>query len=262
MQPRRNTATSAAGGWDQAAQWYDHLVGDLGSDYHRNVLLPAALRMLAPVAGQRVVDLCCGQGVLVRQLLVQQAGFVLGVDASPRLIAAARSRTPADGRVRYEIADVCKPGPFADESFDRAACLMAVQDLPDLPGFMGCAAKALRPGGRLVILMMHPCFRIPRQTHWGWDESSKIQYRRIDRYSAEMEIPIRTHPGREETTHTTFYHRPLAAYFDALGAAGFGVTQAEELYTHRRSDTGGRARAENRAGEEIPVFLALGGTRT
>ena len=40
-------------GWDQVAGWYDKLVGDRGSDYHRNVILPAAMRLLAPSPGER-----------------------------------------------------------------------------------------------------------------------------------------------------------------------------------------------------------------
>ena len=35
---------------------------------------------------------------------------------------------------------------------------------------LASAAWALRPGGRLALLLTHPCFRIPRQSGWGWDE--------------------------------------------------------------------------------------------
>lgn len=49
--------------------WYDKLVGDEGSDYHRNVILPAALKLLDLKAGERVLDLCCGQGILTRSLM-------------------------------------------------------------------------------------------------------------------------------------------------------------------------------------------------
>src|SRR5690606_19976737 len=88
---KRPPAKRAAGerGWDQVAGWYDKLVGDGGSDYHRHVILPAALRLLAPAAGERILDLCCGQGVLFPLLLEAKAAGVTGVDASPKLIASA-----------------------------------------------------------------------------------------------------------------------------------------------------------------------------
>jgi SAM-dependent methyltransferase len=278
---RRPASAAADTAWDHVAQWYDRLVGDEGSDYHRAVILPAALQRLELAPGQRVLDLCCGQGVLVRLLEREPLRFILGIDASPQLIAAARQRglqrsilhayrdvaqgpagpagPPAE--VRFEVGDALQPGPWADGSFDRVACVMAAHDVADYGALARTAAASLRPGGKLALVLMHPCFRIPRQSSWGWDEARKIQYRRIDRYASPMEIPIQTAPGRDPGAHTRFFHRPLAEYVNALGAAGLAVTAMEEPGTHRRSDPGGRSRGENRAAGEIPVFLALTATR-
>ncbi|RYD29442.1 MAG: class I SAM-dependent methyltransferase, partial [Verrucomicrobiaceae bacterium] len=68
-------------GWDPVAAWYDKLVGETGMDYHRNVILPAALRILDPKAGESIIDICCGQGVLVKPLLDAGVAKVTGVDA-------------------------------------------------------------------------------------------------------------------------------------------------------------------------------------
>jgi ubiquinone/menaquinone biosynthesis C-methylase UbiE len=245
-------------GWDAVAAWYDKLVGESGSDYHQNVILPAALRLLAPKAGESVIDICCGQGVLARPLLDSGIGRFTGVDASPRLIEAAKSRHGGDPRVSFSIADVCQPGAWADGSHDAATCLMAVHDVPDISALFANMARALKPGGRAVLVLMHPCFRIPRKTHWGWDGDQKIQYRRIDSYTTALEIPITTHPGREASQHTIFHHRPLAALLTALGQAGLPVTACEELHSHRRSQASGPfSKAEHRAAEEFPLFLAL-----
>ncbi len=242
------------------AGWYDKLVGDEGSDYHQNVIMPAALRMLRIQPGERVLDLCCGQGVLARPMLDQGAGAVVGVDASPRLIESARQRI-SHPKVKFLISDVCTQSTWADGSFDAAACLMAVHDVPQIDKLFAHLAKALRTGGRAVIIFMHPCFRIPRQSHWGWDEEKKTQYRRMDRYGQPIDIPISTHPGRGPQTQTLFHHRPLAAYLSAIGAAGLAVTGCEELYSHRRSQPGSRSRGEHRAAEEFPLFIGLHVTR-
>jgi len=252
----RSPGPLRAAGWDHVAAWYDRLVGDAGSDYHREVLLPVTLRLLDPQPGERFIDLCCGQGVLARALLERQAGFVLGVDASRRLIAAARGRGPRDPRLRYLVGDATRPGDLGPP-FDGAACVMAVQDVDDESALFRTMAAALRDGGRGVIVMMHPCFRVPRQSSWGWDEARRIRYRRVDRYLTPLRVPIATHPGRDPGQHTVFYHRPLADYLNALGAAGLAVTAAEEPRSHRRIQPGGRSRGENRAAEEFPVFLAL-----
>lgn len=256
---RRPVRTDA--GWDHVATWYDRLVGDEGSDYHRHVILPTALSLLDPQAGEHILDLCCGQGVLTRLLLEREVGQVVAVDASEKLIAAAKARGPVDARVRYVVRDATRLGDIANGSFDAAACVMAVQDVDDVGLLFDGLGRSLRAGGRAVIVMMHPCFRVPRQSDWGWDEGKKTQYRRVDRYLSRMQVPIATHPGSNPGQQTFFHHRPLREYIDALGQAGLAVIAADEPVTHRQPPPGPRHRGQQRSFEEIPVFLALKAVR-
>jgi ubiquinone/menaquinone biosynthesis C-methylase UbiE len=244
-------------GWDPVASWYDKLVGETGSDYHRNLILPATLRMLDPKPGESIIDVCCGQGVLVNPLLESKIARFTGIDASPRLIASAKARHGADPRVSLLVADACLPGPWERGTHDAATCIMAVHDVPDIVALFSNISRALKPGARAVLVFMHPCFRIPRKTHWGWDADQKIQYRRLDSYSTPLEIPITTHPGKATGEQTTFYHRPLAELLTAIGRGGLAVTACEELYSHRRSQSGPFSKAEHRAAEEFPMFIAL-----
>lgn len=242
-------------GWDQVAQWYENLVGDEGSDYHKNVIVPAVMKRLGDLTAKRVIDVCCGQGFMGKILRQAGAARVLGVDASPQLIAAAKQRHTDDSQQRYLIADACQSGAWADGSHDIAICLMAVHDVPDLRGLFHNIARSLTPQGRALFVFMHPCFRLPQHTHWGWDAEKHMQYRRVDRYGSEHTISITTHPGRKHSQQTKFYHRPLPSYINALGAAGLAVTGCDELFTHRRSQVGPRSKAEHFAAEEFPMFL-------
>ena len=245
-------------GWDPVAAWYDKLVGETGSDYHQHVILPAAVRILDPKSGEAIIDVCCGQGVLVRPLLAAGIGKFTGVDASPRLIESARARHGKDPRVSLLIADVCQPAKWADGSHDAATCLMAVHDVPDIVAMCANIAKSLKPGGRALFVFMHPCFRIPRKSHWGWDGDQKIQYRRLDSYGTPLEIPITTHPGKDSGEQTAFHHRPLSELLTSIGRGGLAVTACEELYSHRRSQGAGPfSKAEHKAAEEFPLFIAL-----
>jgi ubiquinone/menaquinone biosynthesis C-methylase UbiE len=260
--PPAHTKHAADRGWDPVAAWYDKLVGETGSDYHQNVILPAALRMLDPKAGESIIDICCGQGVLVRPLLEAGVGKFTGVDASPRLIESAKSRHGHDPRVSWIVADACKSGAWVDGSHDAATCIMAVHDVPDITAMFTHLARSLKPGGRAVFIFMHPCFRIPKKTHWGWDADQKIQYRRIDGYASPLEIPITTHPGKNTGEQTSFHHRPLADLITSLGRGGLAVTACEELHSHRRSQSNGPfSKAEHKAAEEFPLFIALKAVR-
>ncbi len=256
--PARKQAPDKDSGWDPVAAWYDKLVGETGSDYHRNVILPAALRMLHPQSGESIIDICCGQGVLVKPLL--DAGVVkfTGVDASRRLVESAKARHGGDSRVSLIVADACKPGSWADGKNDAAACIMAVHDVPDTVGLFKNIAAALRTDGRAVVIFMHPCFRIPKKSHWGWDGDQKIQFRRLDSYGKPLEISITTHPGKNSGEQTFFHHRPLSDLLTDMGKSGLAVTACEELYSHRRSQGNGPfSKAEHAAAEEFPMFIAL-----
>jgi len=256
--PVRKNVEDGDRGWDGVAGWYDKLVGADGSDYHQHVILPAVMDLLSVQKGEAVVDVCCGQGVLVRHLLGAEAGEVLGVDASGKLISAARQRYGAGKDVSFLRADACAEGDWADGSFDAAACVMAVHDVPDAEGLMKNLAASLKPGGRAVVVMMHPCFRIPQESHWGWDGDQKIQYRRLDKYGKALEIGIQTRPGLGTDEGTVFYHRPLAEVISPMGKAGLGVVECVELFSHRRSQGGGPfSTAEHRAAEEFPLFIGL-----
>ena len=69
-------------------------------------------------------------------------------------------------------------------------------------------------------------------------------------------------PGSAPKQFTTSYHRPLQYYVKALKEAGFCMTDLEEWTSHRESTRGPRAKAENRARNEIPLFLFFEAQKT
>jgi ubiquinone/menaquinone biosynthesis C-methylase UbiE len=240
--------------WGEVAGWYDQLVGEAGSEYHREVVLPGVIRLLQPQRGQKIIDLACGQGVLCR-LLRSKGAEVTGIDAAESLIRVARERGPAE--IRYDVADARELKFLPPDAFDSAACVLAIQNIhPISPVFEG-AARALKPFGKLVIVMMHPCFRGSRETSWGWDEQKKVQYRRVDRYLIPRKTPIVTHPGAAPDQYTWTFHKPIEAYVKALRNAGLLIDAIEEWPSHKTSTSGPRAAAENVARKEVPLFMAI-----
>lgn len=245
--------------WSKVAQWYDELVGEEGSEYHRQVVLPGAMRLLGAQANDHVVDIACGQGVLCR-MLARQGILTTGVDASPDLIRLARDRNAqiTEGTIKptYHVHDVRDLSFLPENAFTAAACLLAIQNIHPIAPVFAAAARVLKPMGRFVIVMMHPAFRGPKESHWGWDEKQKVQYRRVDRYLLPRKVPIVTHPGKG-ADYTWTFHKPIEAYVKAARTAGMLVDALEEWPSHKTSTSGPRAPAENTARKEIPLFLAL-----
>lgn len=237
--------------WEKSADWYDRIIGAQGSDLYQRIVIPGALRMLQPQAGEKIMDLGCGQGVFTRAL-AESGAEVTGVDASPSLVQKARGY-PSMGGLRYLVRDAAKLGDLGP--FDGISCILALQNMAHLDDVCRAAAATLRQGGRFLWVMNHPCFRIPRQTSWGFEE--KVQYRRIDAYSTPLSIPILMHPGMPGSDTTMSFHHSLMDLMRPAFSAGFTLSGLEEWHSDKVSEPGPRARIENRARLEFPLFLAL-----
>ena len=245
---------AAKTGWEQVSDWYGGHMSESDSLLN-TVVNPGVLKLLAPVKGKQYLDIACGEGAFSR-LLVKSGVQVFGFDASPSLIERAQRLAPTN--TKYVVGDATHFAKLCQGmKFDGAVCLLAIQNIDPIAPVFHDAAAVLAPGAALVIVMNHPSFRIPRQSAWGWEDARQIQYRRLDMYMSPLKIPILAHPGADRSIKTVSYHRPLSAYMNALGANGFAVDALEEWTSNRVSDSGPKAKAENRARAEFPMFLAL-----
>lgn len=220
------------------------------------VVFPGTLRLLNPNDGGRYLDIACGEGTFTRLIAKRVRAEIVGMDAAPSLIQKARKTQ--NPNLKFFVGDAANfAKDFPAASFDGASCILAIQNIDALAPVFRDAAKVLKVGGSLVLVMNHPSFRQPRQSGWGWDEMRKLQYRRVDRYLSEYEMPIIAHPGSTMSEKTYSYHRPLSIYVNELAKHGFAIDAMEEWISPKKSDSGPKAKAENVARAEIPLFLAL-----
>lgn len=249
---KRSSPTS----WQKVGKWYDESVGKEGHFYHQSVIIPKVLKLLHFPEGQpaSLLDLACGQGVLSRHL-PSNVSYV-GVDAAASLIKAAKEYSPSSS-LQFVQSDLTKPLQLKHDLFSHATLILALQNIESPLSVFKNAARFLQKGAPFIIVMNHPCFRIPRQSSWKIDEAQKIQFRRIDRYMSAMKIPIQTHPGQgKDSPQTVSFHYPLSDYSRWLKEAGFAIDLIEEWCSTKTSE-GGAAKMENRSREEIPLFMAL-----
>lgn len=252
---RPESAPAAGTSWDALARWYDGWVGEGGSEHHQKVAIPAVMKLLQPRPGERILDVGAGQGVLAPYVARTGARYV-GVDASPRLAAMARKRHAKEGVFLVGDARVLESVPELEAgTFDAAVFLLSLQDMDPLEPVLQSAARMLKPEGRLVLLLTHPAFRIPRQSGWGFDEGRKLVYRRVDRYLTPLPVPMKPFPGQEGRTWS--FHRPVHAYVNALSDAGMAVDRMEEVPAGAVTSGSGNRRADAHARKEIPLFLVL-----
>lgn len=240
--------------WEESAGWYDQVVGEKGHYYHQQVILPNLIRLLdLKKSGQYILDLACGQGILERHI-PKEVGY-LGIDVSPALIKQAKNRVQASQHA-FLVQDLMGALNLPKKDYTAAVCILAIQNMEQPLQLFKNASSHLQKKGQLVLVLNHPCFRIPRQSSWGIDEQKKIQYRRIDHYLSTMKIPIQTHPGGQKELQTWSYHFSLSSYSQWLFEAGFTIETMEEWCSDKVS-TGKYATMENRSRKEIPLFLTI-----
>ena len=255
------SSRAVATSWEPLAEWYDGWVGKEGSLHHRQLAIPALLDLLAPQPNEAILDLGAGQGVLAPYVAKAQGRYT-GVDASAKLVQLARQHHGRQGR--FLCGDVRHLNALPEiraGTFDAVTFLLSLQDMDPLAHVLAAAAWALVPGGRVVIVMTHPSFRVPRQSGWGWDASRKLRFRRIDHYLTPLAVPLKSYAvnAKSEDAQGTSrsFHRPLHSYVNELAAQGLWLNALNEIPTFKRSRGKKQAEAEKRANEEIPLFLAL-----
>lgn len=147
--------------FDRVAPFYDlmNTVMTAGADARWRRSTIASLRLRT---GGRVLDVATGTGklALAAARRVTPGGEVVGLDASPGMLARARSaqaraRSRGTDRSRVEVRWLEGDAlalPLPDATFDAVTIGFGLRNLPDYAGGLREMARVLRPGGRLAVL--------------------------------------------------------------------------------------------------------------
>jgi demethylmenaquinone methyltransferase/2-methoxy-6-polyprenyl-1,4-benzoquinol methylase len=113
----------------------------------------ALVRVAAPTSGDRVLDVATGTGMVAAELLRRCDCSVVGVDQSPQMLDAARSRFAGFPASRVELVQAqAEELPFAQDSFDVLTFTYLLRYVDDPAATMRELARVLAPGGRIASL--------------------------------------------------------------------------------------------------------------
>jgi len=139
-----------------AAELYQrYLVPTISTKWAEDLVARAQLR-----AGDAVLDLACGTGVVARLAAKSAApGRVAGLDLNAGMLTVARG-VPGGATISWMEGSALDL-PFAGESFDVVLCQLGLQFFPDQPKALREMRRVLRPAGHAALSVFSPIERTP-----------------------------------------------------------------------------------------------------
>jgi arsenite methyltransferase len=154
---------------------------------------------LAATPGERILDIGCGPGFYVAELLgeVGPTGSVVAVDASPDMLALARRRCAdrANATFREGTANAL---PVDEADFDAALSVQVMEYVADVPAALSEVRRVLRPGGRVVT------WDVDWATAWWYTEDPDRMRRFLTAWDEHLVHPSLPRRMGAHLRHTGF----------------------------------------------------------
>jgi SAM-dependent methyltransferase len=204
-----------------ATYWID-IIRQNRDRYRVELTNDAVINSIGVPGTNFILDAGCGEGYMSR-ILARSGARVTGIDLNSELIGAARRMAEMEGLpIGYDVGTVASM-PYADGSFDVVVANHILNDLENITTPISEFSRVLRPDGRLVALLLHPCFYLPhleRDASGGVDVSQYFSVRSIEQRFVVAGLP--------SPTPVPIWFRPLEDYFASLAAGGFVIRNLSE----------------------------------
>ena len=220
--------------WDQKASFWDNKMGDNGNDFQRLLVAPASERLLNLRLGETVLEIACGNGVFTRRM-AQLGVRVIATDFSEQFLEHARARHSAYvDNIEYRLLDATREEQIAalgKRRFDAAVCNMAIMDMSEIDPLMRGIRQVVKPGGRFVFSLTHPCFNNTGMAFCV--EEVTLNGEIVTTYSVKITKYLHSEPQKgvgmpgEPVSHY-YFDRSLHTIFNACFNAGLLLDGLEE----------------------------------
>jgi 2-polyprenyl-3-methyl-5-hydroxy-6-metoxy-1,4-benzoquinol methylase len=247
--------------WNQNAAFWDDYMGAEGNDWHKFLIRPATERLLEIQPNEVVLDIACGNGNFSRHL-ARLGARVVATDLSEAMLARAQAYpTEQADRITYQVLDATDEAQLlalGQNRFDAAVSNMALMDMVTIEPLLAALAQVLKPGGRFVFSIMHPCFQSRDMAKIAEQEERDGEL--VTRYAVKVSSYIKPVAftgvaiiGQPVLQH--YFHRPLSVLFKSCFQAEFVLDGLEEPVFEAEPDGRGAFSWTNL--NEIPPVLVV-----
>jgi SAM-dependent methyltransferase len=202
--------------WERHAGWWQQeFTAGADAEYEEQIL---PLIEHHARGARRVLDIGCGEGQVSRRI-ASHGAHVVGVDPTASQIRVARGRGGSAQFVRARAEHL----PCGDASFDTVVLCLALEHVDPFEAAIDEVARVLVPGGRFLLLLVHPLLQSPGS---GWVEviGSDDHFWRVGSYLGDDVSTDEVGPGIE----LSFAHRPLSRYVHEMGRCGLLIDDMVE----------------------------------
>ncbi len=209
--------------WSELTEWW---LSEIESDpAYEAVVTPMLLEVLQPQTGSNYLDLGCGEGRVMRTL--SHTGISAhGVELNPGLARRASSAGPT---VIGMLPDL---GFLRDDSYEGAYCVLVLEHIEDHDRLLAEAARVVKTGGALALVMNHPIWTPLGATPIAADDGETL-WRSGEYFSpGTLSEPAGDH-------RVQFHHRTTGSLLEAAAAAGWSLERMVEAPHHELVDQAG-----------------------
>jgi 2-polyprenyl-3-methyl-5-hydroxy-6-metoxy-1,4-benzoquinol methylase len=219
--------------WERKARWWSERIGE-GNAFQRTIINPVTDRLLNVRDAETVLEIACGNGNYSRRL----AAFgcqVIATDFSEQFLGYAREHSDEFGnRIEYRWLDATDEDQIralGKSRFDASVCNMALMDMAAIEPLFRGLATVLKPGGRFVFSVSHPCFNT--STTVRVVEQETVDRRLRESHALKVRgyqslSPALGEISAGDVNPHLYFDRPLNVLMNAGFNAGFVVDGFEE----------------------------------
>lgn len=182
--------------------------GDLSKKY---LLNPAIFELLGDIQNKRVLEVGMGGGYLSR-LMAKKGAKVIGLEPSKSMYQYAVDKEQKEHLgIEFINSDLSQMNQFNNE-FDVVVSNMVFLDIPDWKPAMRNCIQALKPGGKFVFSLWHPCYF----SNDSWKDKGVVE---VKEYFQEYSVPA---------TYGSSFHRTLSTYLNFVIENGCNIKKIIE----------------------------------
>lgn len=199
-----------------AASWWQRNFTEGADPEYEEQILPLVEHYAS--GAKRALDIGCGEGQISRRL-ERQGTKVVGLDLAASQVREAHRRRGSSCYLQAGAQDL----PFSNASFDTVVLCLAIEHVEPFESAIREIARVLMPGGRFVLLLVHPLLQAPGS---GWVEvvDSEERFWRVGSYLGDDITTEEVGPG----VSLLFVHRPVSRYVHEMGRHGLLIDDMVE----------------------------------